>query len=161
MGWVFERPSLTVIEVGWHLLFGLPFLVVCWIEAQRILTVLPLDSAGLTEIDAQNPWVAVVQIADAWAHYQPHVVAVLQLAFAGGRAGLGGRLRTGPQPALDALIRICLALSFRPLQMMVLQAAWLAALGATCWGWFRSIQWVAATHIPQPASRTWWVISAG
>ena len=63
MGWVFERPSLTAIEVGWHLLFGLPFLVVCWIEAQRILVVLPLDSAGLTEIDPQNPWVAVVQIS--------------------------------------------------------------------------------------------------
>jgi hypothetical protein len=31
--------------------------------------------------------------------------------------------------------------------MMLLQAAWLALLGAVFWAWFRSIQWVAATHI--------------
>jgi hypothetical protein len=39
-------------------------------------------------------------------------------------------------------------LPFRLIKTMALQAAWLAALGATCWGWFRSIQWVAVTHIP-------------
>ncbi len=148
MSWVFERPSLIAIEVGWHLLFGLPFLVVCWIEAQRILAVLPLDAAGLTEIDAQNPWVAVVQITDAWAHYQPHVMAVLHWLLPVASVGLGGDLRVGSQPALDApASKSDLAESFRPLQMIALQAAWLAALGATCWGWFRSIEWVAATHI--------------
>jgi len=31
--------------------------------------------------------------------------------------------------------------------MMVLQAGWLALLGATCWAWFGSMQWAAATHI--------------
>jgi hypothetical protein len=145
MGWVFARPSLTAIEVAWHFLFGLPFLAVCWIEAQRILTVLPLDSTGLTEIDPQNPWVAVVQITDAWAHYQPHVIAVLRWLLPVGAlawvvvSGLGRSL---------LLKRMEPRLSFRPLQMMALQAAWLAALGVTCWGWFRSIQWVAATHIP-------------
>jgi len=77
MSWVLARLSLIAIEVGWHLLFGLPFLAVCWIEVQRILTVLPLDSTGLTELDPQNPWVAAVKISDAWAHYQPHVAAVL------------------------------------------------------------------------------------
>jgi hypothetical protein len=144
MGWVFARPSLTAIEVAWHFLFGLPFLAVCWIEAQRILTVLPLDSTGLTEIDPQNPWVAVVQITDAWAHYQPHVIAVLRWLLPVGAlawvvvSGLGRSL---------LLKRMEPRLSFRPLQMMALQAAWLAALGVTCWGWFRSIQWVAATHI--------------
>jgi hypothetical protein len=38
-------------------------------------------------------------------------------------------------------------LRLRPLPMIALQAAWLLALGAICWGWFRSIQWTAATHI--------------
>jgi hypothetical protein len=37
---------------------------------------------------------------------------------------------------------------FRPLQMMVLQAAWLAVLSVVWWGWFRAMGWVAATHIP-------------
>lgn len=148
MGWVFERPSLTAIEVAWHFLFGLPFLAVCWIEAQRILTVLPLDSAGLTEIDSQNPWVAVVQITDAWAHYQPHVMAVLHWLVP--VAALAWVVISGLGRSL-LLMRLIPNLSsrhpFRPLQMIALQAAWLAALGAACWGWYRSIKWVAATHI--------------
>ncbi len=148
MSWVFERPSLTAIEVAWHWIFGLPFLVVCWIEAQRILAVLPLDSAGLTEIDAQNPWVAVVQISDAWAHYQPHVMTVLHWLLP--VASLAWVVISGLGRSL-LLMRLHsksdFAESFRPLQMIALQAAWLAALGATCWGWFRSIEWVAATHI--------------
>jgi len=78
MGWVFERPSLTVIEVAWRWLFGIPFLLVCWMQAQRILTALPLESTGLNVIVAQNPWVAAVQLARAWALYQPHLAAVLR-----------------------------------------------------------------------------------
>jgi hypothetical protein len=38
-------------------------------------------------------------------------------------------------------------LPFRPVQMMILQAGWLALLGATLWAWFRSMAWVSATHI--------------
>jgi hypothetical protein len=38
-------------------------------------------------------------------------------------------------------------LPFRPLAMIVLQAAWLVLLAAIFWGWFRSMQWAAATHI--------------
>ena len=55
MGWVFDRPSLTAIEVGWRWLFGIPFVAVCWMQAQQILTVLPPESAGLNAIDPQNP----------------------------------------------------------------------------------------------------------
>jgi hypothetical protein len=39
------------------------------------------------------------------------------------------------------------ALRLRPLSMIALQAAWLAGFALTCWTWFRSMQWVAATHI--------------
>jgi hypothetical protein len=38
-------------------------------------------------------------------------------------------------------------LLFRPVQMILLQAAWLATLALVFWGWFRSIVWAAATHI--------------
>ena len=41
MGWVFHRPSLVAIEIGWRWLFGIPFLAVCWIEMQRILADVP------------------------------------------------------------------------------------------------------------------------
>jgi hypothetical protein len=54
-------------------------------------------------------------------------------------------------------------LRFRPVETIMLQAAWLALLGATCWGWFRSIEWVAATHIsttgePDLVGYSIWVI---
>jgi hypothetical protein len=46
---------------------------------------------------------------------------------------------------------------------MVLQAAWLALLGATCWGWLRCMEWVAATHItagaePELVGFAFWTI---
>jgi hypothetical protein len=79
MGWVFARPSLTAIEVAWRWIFGVPLLAVCWMQVRQILAALPLESAGVTAIDPQNPWVAAVQLAHACR-----------------RAGLGGHLRAGP-----------------------------------------------------------------
>jgi hypothetical protein len=38
-------------------------------------------------------------------------------------------------------------LPFRPVGMIVLQTAWLAMLAAVFWGWFRCMQWAAASHI--------------
>jgi hypothetical protein len=137
---------LIAIEVGWRWLFGIPFLFVCWLQALKILAVLPLESAGLNSIDSQNPWIAAVQLARAWSLYQPHVVAVL--ATVGPAAALawvvvsalGRGLVLG---RLDPARR----LPFRPLPMMVLQAGWLLLLGAICWGWFECMGWVSATHI--------------
>jgi hypothetical protein len=152
MGWVFSRPWLTAIEVGWRWFFGIPFLVVCQIEVQHFLAALPLESTGLTAIDAENPWVAVVQLAHAWALYRPRVYGVVVwLAPVAGLAwvivsGLGRNVVLRKiEPTLASRS------SFRPLQMMVLQAAWLALLGATFWAWFHSMEWVAATHITPSA----------
>jgi hypothetical protein len=54
-------------------------------------------------------------------------------------------------------------LPFRPVSMIALQAAWLAALVFTCWAWFRSIGWAADQHIgngaePDLVGYTVWVI---
>ena len=157
MGWVFARPSLTVIEVAWRWLFGIPFLLVCWMQMQRILAVLPLESAGLNAIDAQNPWVAAAQLAHAWALYQPHGTAVLRwllpLAALGWVvvSGLGRSLvlmRLQANPEANPVPRLPLhPPRLRILAMIVLQAAWLAVWAALCFGWFRSMQWAAATHI--------------
>jgi hypothetical protein len=152
MGWVFDRPSLTAIEAGWRWIFGVPFLIVCWIQVQRILVVLPLESAGLTSLDPENPWVASVQLARAFALYQPHVAAVLRwllpiaalawVVISGlGRSLVLKRLTASLAPDLEP------RLPFRPLQTIVLQAAWLALFAVTWWGWFHSIEWAAATHI--------------
>ena len=148
MGWIFSRPLLTLIEVGWRWLFGVPFLYVCWLQMQKILAAVPPQSVGLDAINTQNPWQAAGQLAHAWAMYQPHVAAVLHwLAPAAALAwvvlsGLGRSLLLKRiDPGLSE------RLSFRPLPMMVLQAGWLALLGATWWGWYGSMAWVAATHM--------------
>jgi hypothetical protein len=162
MGWVSSRPLLIAIEVGWRWVFGIPFLLVCWIEAQKILAVLPLESSGLNSIDSQNPWVAAVQLARAWSLYQPHVVAVLVWlgpVAAAGWVVVSGLGRSLVLNRLDAGRR----LPFRPLPMMVLQAGWLFLLGATCWGWFRCMGWVSATHItvggePELVGFAFWTI---
>jgi hypothetical protein len=144
MGWVLARPSLTAIEVAWRWLFGIPFLVVCWTQARRILIVLPLESAGLNAIDAQNPWVAAVQLAHAWALYQPHFSAVLRWLLP--LAALAWIVVSGLGRSL-VLKRLEPSLRLRPVAMIVLQAAWLALFAATTWGWTRSMQWAAANHI--------------
>jgi hypothetical protein len=155
---------LTGIELAWRWIFGIPFLLVCWMQAQRILTALPAESTGLNAIDSQNPWVAAVQLVRVWAFYQPHVDAVLRwLAPA---AALAWVVVSGVGRSL-VLKRIDPALAarrlFRPVQMMVLQAGWLALLGATWWAWFRSMEWVAATHIatgaePDLVGTAFWTI---
>jgi hypothetical protein len=154
MGWVFARPSLTVIELAWRWLFGIPFLLVCWRQARLILAALPLEASGLDAVDAQNPWVAAAQLDRGLALYRPHVTAALHwllpaaaLAWvvisALGRGLLLHRLGAGREadPAAYRLSRL------RILPLIVLQAVWLALWAAIFFGWLSSMQWAAATHI--------------
>ena len=67
MGWVFVRPQLTGLEIAWRWIFGVPFLLICWREFQRIVTAVPPESAGLNSLDTQNPWVAVLQLGNVWS----------------------------------------------------------------------------------------------
>jgi hypothetical protein len=146
MGWVFGRPSLTGLEIAWRWIFGIPFLWVCWRESQRILAELPPASTGLTDLNTENPWVAAVQFADVWARYQPNVVAVLGWLVP--VAALGWVIISGLGRGL-VLRRLEPGVRSRPGSLMALQAAWLLMLGLIFVGWFRAIQWVAATHIDQ------------
>jgi hypothetical protein len=160
MGWVFKRPSLTALEVGWRWVFGAPLLALCWQQAQQILAAFPLESSGFNSIDSQNPWVAAVQLANVWTFYLPHLLTVLYWLLPA--AGLVWAVVSGVGRNLT-LKRMEPDLPFRPLAMMLLQAAWLILLFATCWGWFRSIQWAAATHIagsgePDLIGYSFWVI---
>ena len=70
MGEVSRRPSLIAIEVGWRWLFGIPFLLVCWQQAQQILAAYPVDSSAFASLDTQNPWVAAAQISSGIS-FQP------------------------------------------------------------------------------------------
>ena len=144
MGWVIRRPAIVAMEIGWRWLFGVPLLWACWHEAERILAAIPPSSTGLANLDAQNPWVAAVQLGSVWDQYAPQVgAAVMWLVPPAAIAwvvisGLGrGAVLKKMEPALRK----------RPLGMIGLQTLWLATLALIFWCWFRSIQWVAATHI--------------
>ena len=144
MGWVSDRSSLTALEVIWRWTFGIPLLLICWKQWQQILAAFPLESSGFNAIDAQNPWVAIVQLTNVWTFYQPHVLVVLRWLLPAAAlawvaiSGIGRNL---------VLKRMDPRLPFRPVGMIVLQTAWLAMLAAVFWGWFRCMQWAAASHI--------------
>jgi hypothetical protein len=144
MGWVFGRPSLTALEVAWRWVFGAPLLWVLWRQALEVFTALPPASTGLTAIDKQNPWVAAVQLADVWARYEPAVTHAL--AWIAPAAICAWIVISGVGRNL-VFRRLEPGLPFRPASMMALQAGSLAVLGLVFLGWFRSMQWVAATHI--------------
>jgi len=160
MGWVIRRPWLSLLEVGWRWLFGIPLLLICWQQWQQILVAYPLAFSGFNSIDSQNPWVAAVQLASVWSFYAPHVLAVLR--WLAPVAALAWMVASGVGRNV-ILKRMEPETPFRPVQMVVLQAAWLALLAVTCWGWFRSVEWAAATHItsggePDLVGYAMWVI---
>ena len=160
MGWVFARPSLTVVEVAWRWLIGAPLLLVCWTQANKILAVLPPSSTGLDQLTLQDPWVSSVRLADAWDLYRPHVLHVL--VWLAPAAALAWAIVSGLGRNL-VLKRLEPRVPLRPAAMIALQAAWLAVLGLTCWAWYRSIGWAAATHIgtgtePDLVGYSMWVI---
>jgi hypothetical protein len=148
MSWVFARPSLTAIEVAWRWSFGLPLLLACWIEAHKILGELRPSAVGLSNFDAQNPWVAAGQLSNACAIYQPRVAAVLLWLLPA--AAVAWVIASGIGRGL-VMRRMEPSLRLRPFAMMALQAAWLAGFAALCFCWLRSVQWAAATHITPKA----------
>ena len=160
MGWVFARPSLTALEVAWRWLFGAPLLVVCWLQGQKIFAALPPEATGLDKLDIQNPWVSSVRLADAWDLYQPHVVHVL--SWLGPAAAIAWIVVSGLGRNL-VMKRLEPRVPYRPVAMIALQGAWLAVLAFTCWAWYRSIGWAAATHIgngaePDLVGYTMWAV---
>ena len=163
MGWVFDRPSLTALEVAWRWVFGIPFLTLSWMLTLSILSNLSkmeMLSPDLTLIDTQNPWVAAQQLARLGSITQPHVIetALWFLPL----AALVWVIVSGVGRGL-LLKHMVPSVHFRPAAMIVLQAAWLALFAATYWGWLRSMEWAAATHIaiagePDLIGYSMWVI---
>jgi hypothetical protein len=144
MGEVFRRPSLIAIEIAWRWLIGIPFLLLCWKQGQQILAAFPLESSGASSLDTQNPWIAAVQLSNIATFYEPHVLAVLRWLLP--VAALAWAIVSGLGRNL-LMMRMEPRARFRPIAMIVLQAAWLALFGFTLWGWLRCMQWAAATYL--------------
>ncbi|HEV2324893.1 MAG TPA: hypothetical protein VGS10_13165 [Terracidiphilus sp.] len=149
MAWVFRRPRITLLEIAWRWIFVIPFLWVCWRQVQLIAIALPPDAAGVGMLNTQNPWIDGVQLGVVWMRYVPYVVHVLYWLVPAGlitwsvMAGLGRGL---------VLKQIEPEVPYRPLPIMFLQGCWLALLLATVFAWYECIQWIAATHIVNPAA---------
>ncbi len=153
MSEVFKSPSLFAIEVAWRWIFGIPFLLVCSRQLQQIFAAYPLDSSGFDSVSLQNPWTSSLQLCDVISFYEPHVLAVMRWLLPAAllgwavAAGMGRNLllmRLAPRNSRNPIQR----LPFRPVAVGTLQAGWFVVLGLTFWGWFLSMQWDAATHIP-------------
>jgi hypothetical protein len=144
MGSVTRRPLLVAIEISWRWLAGIPILLVCWQQEQHILAAYPLEDSGFNSLDAQNPWVAAVQLVGVWDYYRPHVLAVARWLVPA--AALVWIVFSGIGRNLE-LKRMERRVPFRPLTLIGLQAAWLAFLALAFWCWFAAMQWDAATHI--------------
>jgi hypothetical protein len=146
MGSVMRRPSLVFLEIAWRWLIGVPIVLVFWEQAQRILAAYPLENSGFNSLDAENPWVAAVQLSGVWDYYAPHVLAVARWLLPAAIlawvviSGLGRNL---------VLMRMERRLRFRPLTLVGLQAAWVGLLVVTFWCWLRTMQWAAVTHISE------------
>jgi hypothetical protein len=149
MGWVFARPSVTAIEIAWRWFFGIPFLWLCWHGLHEILARFPLYESGLRTSELSNPWLAAQQLVSVWEIYAPPTAALLHWLLPVAAvawiviSGIGRNLVLLRMASQSGDFRV----RFRPLGMILMQAAWLALLAATLWGWWRSIQWAAATHI--------------
>jgi len=152
MSFVWRHPSLVAIEVGWRWLFGAPFLLVAWTEAQRILAQIPPETVGLNRLDWQNPWLDSILLADAFGRYEPAVFSVLRwLAPAAVVAwalvsGLGRTLVLMRMKALESRSKAGPLLAL-VLGYSALQALWMLALLACLWLWYRGVGWASGAYI--------------
>ncbi|MDR3739439.1 MAG: hypothetical protein P4L40_10505 [Terracidiphilus sp.] len=144
MGWVFQRPTLVVLEIAWRWVVGVPLLAVGWAQARAIVRALPPEAAGLADLDTKNPWVAVTQIASAWARYEPHVSVVL--AWFLPLALVAWCVASGIGRAL-VLARMEPGVRFRPMAVTLLQAAWLGLWCTVAGAWWAAMHWNASLHI--------------
>jgi len=156
MGFVWSHPTLTLIEIAWRWLLGVPFLMVAWGQVQLILAQIPPSTAGLDRLNWTNPWLSSVILADAFGRYQPAAVTVLRWLLPVGIAGwavvsgLGRTLVLARMQALDSSSDPIpgVRFSMRKLPgMIALQAVWMLALLSCLWVWYRGVGWASATHI--------------
>ena len=144
MSWAWMRPVLTLIEVGWRWLFGVPFLIVVAREMRRIFHELPPVQFGLTNLDSNNPWQIAQHIGEAWRAYTPFVVDTAKWLL--------------PTAALAWIVLSALGRSlivwrmepkkkWRPISFVFLQAAQLLTIGLVLSFWWWLMGGIAADNI--------------
>ena len=147
MGWVVRRPvAHRPRRLRGDGLFGIPFLWVCWRQVQRILAAMPPSPRRLC-----NPrYAESVGRRGAACGRVGRTIAACRRAVAAWlvpAAALAWIVVSGVGRSLVVQADGAGRAASGRWRMIALQAAWLALLALIFWGWFRSMQWVAATHI--------------
>jgi hypothetical protein len=154
MGFCKRHPSLTLIEIAWRWLFGVPFLFVAWAQAQKILALVPLSSVGWDRMGLQSPWISSVLLAQAVSRYQPLVGAVLYWLVPMGVVGWAIVSGTGRMLVLLRMQAIdpIAGHSGRPFLRRLpgyasLQGLWMLALLGCYWLWYHAVGWASAGYV--------------
>jgi hypothetical protein len=142
-----KRPSLTVLEVAWRWVFGVPALVLMGYEATRIVRGTPLDTGALQQMSVADPMSATTTLAQAAGAILPpalHVVAWL------GPLLLAGWVIVSSIGRTLVLRRVDATLHARPGTLMVLQAIRMVALAGSFAVWFACLRAIAEYAVNGP-----------
>jgi hypothetical protein len=144
MNWVWGRPGLVALEIGWRWLFGVPLLLMIGHELGKVFRELPLSEYGLTTLDGNDPWQSAARIGDAWHVYEPHLIGVAKWLVP--LAILAWVVLSGLGRSL-ILRQMEPAKKWRPISLMALQAVQLTLLALVMWGWMYEMGSIATAHI--------------
>jgi hypothetical protein len=142
-----RRPSLTALEVLWRWAYGIPALLVLWVQGARIVRETPVDWAGLRNMTVLDPMGSAATMAKAmmallapvlhtllWLG--PVLVVVWVVVSSVGRTVVMRRADGRLQARLGTLI--------------VLQAVRVVALLGSFLVWFWGMQWAAEATVTGP-----------
>jgi hypothetical protein len=139
-----KRPGVLARELLWRWSFGIPALVLLFVEGNRLAASVSLNQANLSLSD---PMAAGQQLTATAAVLSPYVMQVarwlvplLVVAWAVA-SGLG---RNAVLHRLDPTLRSV------PFTLIVLQLLRILALCAACVGWFYAVSWAADSSLGGP-----------
>jgi len=141
------RPSLTLLEIAWRWAFGIPALLIVYVEAARVLATTSFAGTGLEQLTFTDPMGAAESLSLAASRLMPAVsatalwlvpaLAVFWCAACSiGRAIVLARMTAKPQP--------------RTLTVFFLHLIRLAALGGSFAVWFLLLRLASRTAIWNP-----------
>jgi hypothetical protein len=142
-----RRPSLTALEVLWRWAYGIPALLVLWVQGARIVGETPVDWEGLRNMTVLDPMGSAATMAKAMMALLPPVlhtllwlgpvlVVVWVVVSSVGRTVVMRRADGRLQARLGTLI--------------VLQAVRVVALLGSFLVWFWGMQWAAELTVTGP-----------
>ncbi len=154
------RPSLTLIEIGWRWIFGVPALLLAWSELHGALlgatngTMSPA-SLGLDAVLLNDPVGALSGDPTGAAGKFAHAVALLTPEIAKFAVWLVPLLVLGwvVQSSVGRTIVLRRAepgLHLRVLTLIGLQAIRLTTLAAVIWAWYQLVSWSSRTAVLAP-----------